>query len=82
MNNGQDKEVQSLIKELEHLQLRIGAVNNRLSNLERNKNSEIRVKESRLKREQETTQDRATGCTGKHKCSFMIGDKIRVKNTT
>ena len=70
-NDEQDEEVQLLIKELECLQLRIGAVHNRLHNLERNKKSQP-------KEERQSNQGQATGGTGKHKCTFMIGERIRI----
>ena len=92
MNNEHDEEIQSLIEELERLQLRIGTVNNRLRNLEQKRNngssnSEISSNETqhrsrRSKREKETGPSKKPASRTKGKHCFEIRDRIRVKNPT
>ena len=92
MNNEHDEEIQSLIEELERLQLRIGTVNNRLRNLEQKRNngsssSEIGSNEAqhrnrRSKREKETGPSKKPASKVKSKHCFEIRDRIRVKNPT
>ena len=92
MNNEHDEEIQSLIEELERLQLRIGTVNNRLRNLEQKRNngssnSEISSNETqhrsrRSKREKETGPSKKPASRAKGKHFFEVRDRIRVKNPT
>ena len=94
MNDDHDEEVQSLIEELERLQLRIGAVNQRLRNLERRRhdtvnpetdrtdNDVVGSRSRRSKREKEGHKGRKTIMGRTEERTFKVGDKVRVLNPT
>ena len=92
MNEEQDEEVRSLIEELERLQLQIGAVNQRLRNLESRRhtitetvasqNSSNSVGDSSRRSKRKDTKARGRHRTGPKSTVFEIGDKVRVLNPT
>ena len=96
MSNETDKEVTSLIKELEQLQLRIGTVTNRLRDLQR-KDTPINqsssnswtteddreaTKPRRNKREKDKDTYNDKSETKIKKYTYKKGDRILVKNPT
>ena len=86
MNEGHDEEVQSLIEELERLQLRIGTVNQRLRNLQNRRSSTSNVgvgdRSRRSKREKEERKGRGVTSNDTKEYVYKIDDKVRVLNPT
>ena len=91
MSNEQDEEIETLIQELEHLQVRIGAVNERLRVLGNRRSSDStqfttrndsEVVGSEGAKHRRSKRDKTSQSAPKTKHIFEVGDRIRIKNPT